>query len=182
MLMNTIKPNRILAVEIRAARLGYAVLETPKQLCDFGALLFSTPRVARGRIARLLHRYQPAVLVLAGAGARYPRNMQSRRAIARIGKNEAKQRGIPSARISEKEFKTFFGQYFCRDKYDIAAVLAKWFPELAWRVPPPLDFYDPEPRQMLYFDSIALGIAYLLSTQNNKSELTDDRIFSPASK
>jgi hypothetical protein len=46
----------------------------------------------------------------------------------------------------------------------VAAVLALRFPGLAWRVPPPPEFYDPEPRQMLYFDSIALGLMYLERT------------------
>ncbi len=92
-------PNRILAVEIRAARLGYAVLESPNQLRDFGARLFTSPHDARRRVARLLRTYRPSVLVLAGAGARYPRDMQSRKAVARIGKGEAKKLGIPSVRI-----------------------------------------------------------------------------------
>jgi len=52
--MSTTQPNRILAVEIRAGRLGYAVLETPNQLRDFGAAWFDAPVAARSRVARLL--------------------------------------------------------------------------------------------------------------------------------
>lgn len=153
--------NRILAVQIRAARLGYAVFESPKQLRDFGAASFPIAATDRSRVTRLFRLYRPVVLVLPGAGSRYPRDMRIRRAIARIVHNEARKAHVPTARVSEKSFKSFFAQYSCRDKYHIAAVIAGRFPELAWRVPPPLDFYDPEPRQMLYFDSIALGMAYL---------------------
>ena len=159
--MSTTQSHRILAVEVRAARLGYAVLETPRELRDFGALLFSSPRRARQRVARLISLYRPAVLVLPGMGARYPRDMQIRKRIIRVARDEARKMKIPVVRVHERGFKSFFGQYSCRDKYDVAAVLAQWFPELTWRVPPKLDFYDPEPRQMLYFDSIALVAAYL---------------------
>jgi|SRR5579859_7822912 len=179
--MSTNQPSRILAVEIRALRLGYAVIENSKQLVDFGALLFNSPPEARRRIARLLRTHHPSILVLPGAGARYPRDMQSRRAIARIAKDEAKKLGISSVRVSERDFKSFFGQYSCRNKYDVADILAIWFPELAWRVPPALDFYDPEPRQMLYFDSIALGIAYVGAPGKNEWSDTGG-ILSPASK
>jgi hypothetical protein len=183
MLMSMNQPNRILAVEIRAARLGYAVFETPKQLQDFGAAWFASPRAARSRIARLLRLYRPSVFVLPGAGARYPRDMRVRKAIARIARDEIRKTAIPLVCVSERAFNSFFEQYSCRDKYDMAAAIASWFPELAWRVPLRPKFYDPEPRSMLYFDSIALGVAYLdLASDNKQKRIADDGLLSPASK
>jgi hypothetical protein len=163
--MSTNQRNRILAVEIRADRLGYAVFETPERLCDFGAAWFEAPGEARPRIARLLRLCRPSLLVLRGGTMRYPRNTRKRRHAARIVCDEAKKFGISIARITEPEFVAYFARHSCRDKYDVATVLAKWFPEVAWRVPARPKFYDPEPRSILYFDSIALGIAYLNSTR-----------------
>jgi len=174
--------SRILAVEIRAARLGYAVLESTNRLGDFGAASFAIPSAARQRIARMLRLYRPSVLVLHGAGSRYPRDMRVRKSIARIAKDEAKKASVAMAVVPERGFKSFFHQFHCRDKYDIAATVAVRFPELAWRVPPPLDFYDPEPRQMLYFDSIALAIVYLESPEKANPNVADDGVLSPASK
>jgi hypothetical protein len=159
--MSTTQTNRILAVEIRADRLGYAVLETPTQLRDFGTVWFESHVAARSRIARLIRFYQPSVLVLRGGIARYPRNMRKRKALARIARGEARKVAVPTARVSELEFSSFFEQYSCRDKYDVAAVLVGRFPDLSWRLPSRPKFYDPEPRPMLYFDSIALGATYL---------------------
>src|ERR1700691_5331318 len=102
--MSMNQPNRILAVEIRADRLGYAVLETPERLCDFGAAWFEVPGVARPRIARLLRLCRPSVLVLRGGPMRYPRNTRKRRLVARIVCDEAKKFGVPIARITEQEF------------------------------------------------------------------------------
>jgi len=168
--MSTTPAHRILAVEIRAARLGYAVLETPKQLRDFGAAWFDSPAAARARIIRLLGLYRPRVLVLRGASPRYPLNKRNRRPVARIAHNEARRLAIPVAHISELAFGSCFERYACRDKYDVAAVLAAAFPDLASRLPARPKFYDPEPRPILYFDSIALGIAYLELNRENSLE------------
>ena len=159
-LMTTTQSNRILAVEVRAARLGYAVFESPKTLRDFGASSFSSAFTARSRVARLIRLYRPSLLVLPDAGMRYPKDMRVRRVVSRIARDEARKAGVPTARVSERIFKSFFEKHSCRDKYDIAKAVAAWFPELAWRLPAPLAFYDPEPSQMLYFDSIALGIVH----------------------
>jgi hypothetical protein len=161
MLMSTTQPNRILAVEIRADRLGYAVFETPRLLQDYGGAWLDVPGAARSRIGRLLRLYRPSALVLRGGNMRYPRNMRSRKAISRIAKDEAAKAEVPVVWISEQEFTSFFKEYSCRNKYDIAAILATWFPDLAWRVPPQPGYGDPEPRSILYFDSIALGIVHL---------------------
>jgi len=166
--MSTTQPNRILAVEIRAARLGYAIFEPPKSLKDFGGAWFPTPREARSRIARLLRLYSPSVLVLPGARKRYPRDMRIRKAIARIARDEARKIAIPAVRMPEREFNSFFQQYSCRDKYDVAAAVASKFPDISWRLPPRPKFYDPEPSAMLYFDSVALGVAYLELTERNR--------------
>jgi len=182
MLMSTMQPNRILAVEIRAARLGYAVLEAPKQLRDFGAMLFPSSKTARRCIARLLRLYNPSVLVLHGAGSRYPRNMRSRKRTSRIARGEATKIAVPVALVSDRSFKSFFERHSCRDKYAVAATVARWFPVLAWRVPPMPRFYDPEPRQMIYFDSIALGLVYLECIREAGQRDTGGGILSSASK
>jgi hypothetical protein len=175
--------NRILAVEIRAARMGYAVFEPPRQLQDFGAVSFSAPSLARKRIARLLSLHCPSMLVLHGSGSRYPKDMRVRKTIARIVHSEAETVAVSTSHISENTFKSFFEQYSCRNKYDIATVLAKWFPELAWRIPQAIDFYDAEPAQMIYFDSIALGVVHLALSETKKPMSEDEnRILSPASK
>jgi hypothetical protein len=136
-------------------------LKHPAKLRDFGGAWFPTPAAARTRIARLLRFYRPSVLVLAGAGTRYPRNTKIRKSVTRIALSEARKLTLPVSRISEKEFQSFLNRHSCRDKYDMAPVLALHFPELAWRLPGQLKFYETEPSSMLYFDSIALGMAYL---------------------
>jgi hypothetical protein len=110
------------------------------------------------RISGFLTAFRPSVLVLRGA-SRYRSRLW--RSVTRSAHREAGKRSIPVARVAQREVTEFFNRQSCRNKYDIAALVAAWFPEIAWRLPPRRKFYEPEPRAMLYFDSIALATAYI---------------------
>jgi hypothetical protein len=97
-----------------------------------------------------------------------PSSLSAVNFVTRIARDEARKFGIPIASITEQEFAAYFERHSCRDKYDIATVVAAQFPELAWRVPSQPKFYDPEPRSIRYFDSIALGIVYLAQWRPTK--------------
>jgi hypothetical protein len=171
--MITAQPNRILTVEIRADRAGYAVFEKPMQLIDFGASWFGSPATARCRFARLLTLHLPSVLVLRNASPRYRQKL--RRSLERIACDEARKLGIYVARIPERSFRSYCERQSCRTKYDVARLLGKFFPEIAWRVPLGRKSYQPEPRSMLYFDSIAVGVAFLESWKTkDQGEVADD--------
>jgi hypothetical protein len=156
--------NRILAVEIRAARIGYAVFEFSGKFLDFGAGWFDSPSTARSRINRLLGLFRPSLLVFRKAERRHSQKSIVSRAVAKAVRNEARRLGIPIAYVSQRVLKTFYQRNSCRNKYEVAALLADWHPEIAWRLPKKRKFYGPEPRVMIYFDSAALGEAYLGTT------------------
>jgi len=174
--MSVIFSHRVLAVEIRAGRLGYTVFETPSKLRDFGAAWFDSNVTARSRIARLLRLNRPAMLVLRGFSKRYRQKSRQRRAVMRIASQEARKLTIPVTRINEETLRSHFERHSCRDKYDMARRLTVQFPEIAWRLPVRPKFYEPEPRSMLYFDSIALATTYVEFIIENGG------ILSPASK
>jgi hypothetical protein len=81
--------------------------------------------------------------------------------VVQIARQEARKLAIPITRLTEQAAKSYFARHACRDKYDVARLLAGRFTEIAWRRPERPKFYEPEPRAMLYFDSIALAAAYL---------------------
>jgi hypothetical protein len=181
--MHSFPSYRILAVEIRADRLGYAVFETPKQLRDFGACWFESTATAKLRLARLLRLSRPNLLVLRGPSVRYRKRNRGRRRILRIVRREARKLSISIASIPEARLNSFFALFGCRDKYSVAGLMAEWFPEISWRLPSKPKFYEPEPRALLYFDSIALGAVYLdVLAHERKLPKEDDGILSSASK
>src|SRR6185437_8823707 len=153
--MSNILPSRILAVEVRSARFGYALFEKPRRLIDFGATGFDSPVTARLRIRRLLRFSHPTLLVL----RKKDRSKATpAKTIARIIRKEAKGYSVPVRCITDRSFKKYYDSHSRRTKYDRAVLLATVFPEIAWRLPPRRKFYEPEPLAMIYFDSIALGM------------------------
>ena len=172
--MSTTQSSRILAVEIRASRLGYAAFEI-HHLLDFGAAWFESSATATLRIAGLLRIFRPTVLVLRRVGLRGPRKIALWKSVARSAHSEARKLSIPVAHVTERAFQTYVESNSCRNKYDVAALLATWFPEIAWRLPPRRKFYQPEARAMLYFDAAALGAAYMgLAGEKNQKEVNRD--------
>jgi hypothetical protein len=155
--MSNILPSRILAVEVRSARFGYALFEKPRRLIDFGATSFDSPLTARSRIRRLLQFSHPSLLVL----RKSLRRKASAQSVVTVIRNEARKCAVPLIFIANRSFKSHYDSHSCRTKYDRAVFIAKLIPEIAWRLPPSRKFYEPEPLAMIYFDSIALAVAHL---------------------
>ena len=169
--MSDTKANRILAVEIRAGRLGYAVFETPNRLLDFGGAWFVSSFQARSRIARLLQIFRPSVIVVGSATARGLRKTPDHRLVVRIVRSEGRKLSISVARVSRRALMAYFKSQSYRNKYDRAVLIATWFPEIAWKLPTRRKFYEPEARAMIYFDATALGAVYMrLAGENNRTD------------
>jgi hypothetical protein len=74
---------------------------------------------------------------------------------------QAKRSSIPVHWISERALREFFIHLGCRNKFEVANLLAKWFPGIAGKLPRKRKPYEPEPWTLAYFDTISLGIAFL---------------------
>ena len=177
--MNENPLGRILAVDIRADRIGYAAFETPGHLLDYGTSRFNSGEPGRTRVEFLLRAVAPSVLVLGRprtrSTRRRPRWTMNRSMIER----EAKRIGVPVAFVGERALKSRFAEFNCRNKFQVAALLGTWFPELARHVPQARKCYEPEPWAIAYFDAIALGAAYFMCMADAEN---DGGILSPASK
>lgn len=64
-----------------------------------------------------------------------------------------------TSRASRKDVnRAFVG--FESNKYEVASVLARQFPDLAPRLPPKRKFYESEDYRIGIFDAAAVGVAY----------------------
>jgi len=158
---------RILAIDLRPRRFGYAVFEGPRMLLDWGISAYLPDGDGRGeiagrRLAALLRISSPSAIVVkterwesartsTSPGARFLMDAITR---------EASARSIPICLIAEDELKSTFVNLQCVTKYEIAAVLTRIFPELLWKLPPKRQIWQSEHPRMTMFDAIALGLAY----------------------
>jgi hypothetical protein len=157
---------RVLALDIRAQRFGYAVFEaSPVKLLDWGVRSMRMDGARRGawHIADLLRMYQPSAVVFRRIKAGGRRDTPGARNITHAIKCEARRNAVPVALVGKSALKIFFREYGKHTKHEIASALAAVFAELKWKLPPPrrLKFWRGEARRMSVFDAAALGIAFL---------------------
>jgi hypothetical protein len=71
--------------------------------------------------------------------------------------------------LGERGFRNFFRRYERYTKFEIAALVAVVFPDLAWALPRPRKCYEPENRRMSAFEAVALAIAFLATTADGEA-------------
>src|ERR1039458_886516 len=116
---------RVLSLDIRSRRVGYAVFEGPGLLLDWGVI-----RNRAALIQSLLDTFEPSVIVLRtiALGSIRDRSIV-RRAIRRI-RRKAKSVSIPSVLVSRAQIIRLFRQHVKPTKHEIAAIIAECFPGL----------------------------------------------------
>lgn len=159
-LMRKEYPSRILAVDIRSCRFGYAVFQMPAQLLDSGIARFESPGTATDRIAALCKMFRPSRIVLRKELVRRGRSYCRANAVRRALRNEAKRRLIPIVTVEERTLNNWFHRHGKAGKYAIASFVADRLPQLSWKLPPRRKPWQPEPWNLCLFDAVALGIVH----------------------
>jgi hypothetical protein len=158
---------RILAIEARRSRFGYALFEGPKRLLDWGASTVPSEltghlatKAARKRIASALRRCHPAAAVV-----RHPRRIKTSGGVTpgpiiRAIRREAALLDVPVYFITRAEVQEAFRMFQGKTKEQVAEILVGIFPELFSRLPSKRKKWQPEFRGMIVFDAVAIGFAH----------------------
>jgi len=156
---------RVLAIDPINKGCGFAVLGGPHLLVDWGIKGTSRWPDPRERwclrqIAELIDFYRPDRLIVEDCvGSRSRRGQRSRHLIERAVEL-AREKGIPTHRISSAAIRRTFGPAGACTKYKIALAIAGRFPELAWRLPPIRKPWMSEDARMGMFDAVALAVTF----------------------
>jgi hypothetical protein len=159
---DTKKPNvnRILALDVRPRKFGYAAFETPMRLLDSGLSRFKSTHEAATRLDTLLMVFHPTVVVLRKIANHSPRNRLQTRSIVRVASRQVRRRSVRPIFLSERKIRNHFRNDGQVTKHTIATFIAATFPELACKLPPRRRAWDAEDRRMPIFDAVALGLVY----------------------
>ncbi len=154
---------RVLAVNPTTRGFGFVVLEGSDQLVDWGVAHVRTDKEARtlARVSELLERYRPDVLVLEDSGVPGTRRRERVRKLLRELTALAPRRGVRVRRIARREVRRAFSAENAVTKSEIAAAIAKRFPELAPRLPPRRKAWMSEDERMAIFDAAAFALTFL---------------------
>jgi len=153
---------RVLAIDPNHKGFGYAILEAPNELIDWG-----TKKTGRNKnenallqIQELIERYQPSIMLVedtARPGSH--RRGRIRELIARMIVLAASE-GVRSCKISRKMVQKVFSVFGCSTKQEIAQTIARYLSELARSLPACRKAWMSEDSRMSIFDAVAMALTY----------------------
>ena len=155
----------LLALDVRAQKLGFVVFDGPTKLLDWGIRVYGCPkqrarRAVEKRIIPLLESHMPSALVIRRVHIHSPKTARKMRRIIKTIRKEARRRSISVNVLSAAVVKKFFARSGLQTKYEIASTLAEWFEELAWNLPNRKKAWQSERFSMAIFDAVATGVAF----------------------
>jgi len=157
---------RIIAIDLRSSRFGFAVFEGPKGLLDWGVKSFrqgvNAVRVPPNvKLGELMDEFLPKTIVLLKRDADTKNRASMREALLR----EAEKRRIAVRFLSARDVKSAFAGSN-RNKHAIAAAVVERLPELASRRPGPRKIWKPDDYRLRIFDAACLALAYFARYTN----------------
>jgi hypothetical protein len=166
--MKPLTQRRVLALDLRPLRFGFAVFEGPDELLDWGIKNFrhgvnAVKVPMKVKLALLIEEHHPDVLVI-----RPPMTSRHKRIVRTIAAL-ANARRIPIQMIPGVSVRRAFHDDN-HNKYKIATAVAARYPELAPRLGPERKRWQAEPYAMGIFDAAALGVAYFAHRTTKKSD------------
>ena len=151
---------RILALDPHPQRYGYAVLETPAELLDWGVKRRYRKEKSRGesslcrRLRSLLEVSRPALVLIKEPSN--PRTLRMRKLFAGLVA-EVRRCRIPVRRVPERAVRSAFSDKSRITKYAMASTLLEHFPFLASAPPPRRRIWESEDYRMSMLVATASG-------------------------
>lgn len=165
---------RLLAVEVRSRRIGFAVFEGPSRLLDWGVRGCQSPTHALGEVVAkkvrpLLLRYGPFSVVMRRENQYLSQTAKRIRISIGAISREARQCGIKIRLLKSKSRRHFFAQFRYGAKHRVAELIADLFEELSWNVQPQRKAWHSEGYHTVIFDAVATGLVAFGDELNSES-------------
>jgi hypothetical protein len=156
---------RLLCLDLRPRRTGFAVFDDARTLLDYGVRNFdgdapSREAIAMRRISSLLDLHSPGVMIIRRGSKKSAEANNVVSKVIQAVQEETLRRSIVLHILDTKNVYLFFAIHGCRTKHQIAMRLAQWFSELAWSLPAKRRPWQNEPHNLTVFDAVAAAIVY----------------------
>lgn len=159
-------PPRVLAIDPTSRGFGFAILEGPATLVDWGVseIHGRSPGIALVKLTDLLKHYEPDVLVVEDCTDSSSRRGPRARRLIEAACGLAASMGVQTTRITITAVCELFDDQGAMTKHSIATVIADHVPSLAKRLPPKRKPWMSEAERMAIFDATAFGLTFYFLT------------------
>lgn len=163
---------RVIAIDPTSRGFGFAVFEGPDRLVDWSVVQIRKNKEDKclQRMVDLIARYQPDVLVLEdpkGCGSR--RCCRVQKLLGRV-ERLTDEGAILTRHFSRSKVRRAFSDSGATTKHEIAAEIARRFPELAPRLPRFRKPWMSEDDRMSIFDAASFGLTFFHSGGRRRSQ------------
>jgi hypothetical protein len=157
---------RILALDVRRRKAGFVVIEGGERLLDWGVrTYYQNPRqvvsAAGKQFEELIECYHPSAIVARPTVGPHRETATAVRRILRRLHLSAANRGLEVEVVQVGRIDDIFAGFGCRNKHQINVLLAGWFDELYWKLPPKRKPWQPERWVQTIFDATAATVTFL---------------------
>lgn len=153
---------RVLSLDLRAQRFGYAVFEGPNSLLDWGIRTHAGGKrsLLERRLSSLRSLFAPSIILIRKTVDRNPLSRRTIRHSLRTVRAFAKRVLVVVHVVDGSSLRKFFSKESRVNKHDVAKIVASRFPELSWRLPQKRKPWQTEPTRQSIFDAASLGVFY----------------------
>lgn len=157
--------SRVIAIDLRSQQLGYAVFDGPERLLDYGGGQLrpggkAGSVLAARRMRQLIKLFTPSAIALKRPDRHVAASRPGIRIMVNAIRREASRHLVSFRVLTRDDIREAFRTFSAVNKYEIATVLAKMFPELLSRLPAERELGDAEHPRMVVFDAISIGFTY----------------------
>jgi hypothetical protein len=156
---------RLLALDVRLSKLGFAIFEGPTNLLDWGVRSFekaskALPSSVSDRLGILFAFYEPSAVVARSRNYHLHSHKRTQTKIMAIIKSESRRHSVKFTIVTAEQVRNAFAKNGEICKHDIALQITDQFQELSWKLPRRRKAYQSEMAAMLVFDAAATGMTY----------------------
>jgi hypothetical protein len=154
---------RLLALDIRSSKVGFAVFEGPTKLLDWGVRWFvdgTLRSTVTDRISTLLTFHTPFAVVVRGRKYYSPSKNRRFATIVSSIRAETRRNSTKLRIITTRQVHDHFDSHGRATKHFVATIIARHFEELSWKLPHRRKSYESEAPTMVIFDAVANGIVF----------------------
>lgn len=155
---------RLVALDVRPHSFGYIVLEAASVL-DCGSRSckrHDANECLSTRFRTILHKYSPSVVLMNSIrmGTRQVAPTSPRNELAKSLLGVSGAYGTTVVTIAPAAVREYFLAHDAHTKYEIATAVARFLPELAWKLPPQRKAWESEHYRMAIFNAAAIALAH----------------------
>jgi Holliday junction resolvasome RuvABC endonuclease subunit len=156
------KDIRVLAVDPSTRGFGFAIIEGPNRLIDWGVKETKTDKKRRALklVEDFIDRYEPNVIVVEDYEAKGSRRCQRIQGLINDISKFAAKKNVKVRKFSRLKVTQTFSGSGASNKHEIATAIAKQFPDLAPRLPRFRKPWMSEDYRISIFDAVGFGITF----------------------